>query len=87
MKMKTPKLTLYHFENCSYCASVRKYLKENNITIPFKDIQKNPSYKQELLKIGGKSQVPCLLIDGKALYESFDIIQWFKDNWGKYDGG
>ena len=35
---------------------------------------------EELIKIGGKPQVPCLVIDGKALYESLDIIEWFKRN-------
>ena len=74
-------LTLYHFEGCAYCARVRRYMEENHIEIPLKDIQVNPSYGQELITLGGKSQVPCLLIDGKALYESMDIIEWLKKNW------
>lgn len=32
-------------------------------------------------KIGGKTQVPCLVIDGKPLYESLDIIEWLKTNY------
>jgi len=59
---------------------VLSYLKEASISIPMKDILVNPVYKQELFKIAGRTQVPCLVIDGKALYESDDIIQWFKDN-------
>ena len=74
-------LTLYHFEGCPYTDLVRRYLKQQNIVIPLKDIRKNPSYREELIKLGGKAQVPCLLIDGKALYESLDIIEWFKKNW------
>ena len=74
-------LTLYHFEGCAYCRHVRRYMEENHIQIPLKDIRVNPSYGQELITLGGKSQVPCLIIDGKALYESMDIIEWFKKNW------
>ncbi len=71
-------LTLYHFNGCPYCAKVRAYLDENNIEIPMKDINEDPANRAELLEIGGKGQVPCLVIDGSPLYESGDIIEWFK---------
>lgn len=58
-------------------------MRENKITFALKDIRKSPASREELLKIGGKSQVPCLVIDGVALYESLDIIKWLKDNWTK----
>ena len=77
------KLTLYHFEGCSYCAKVRDFMAKNNIPISLKDIHANPAYCDELIKVGGKKQVPCLVIDGKALYESLDIIEWLKKNWKK----
>ena len=76
-------LTLYHFEGCPYCARVRDYLAQQKISIPLKDIHVNPSYREELIRIGGKPQVPCLVVDGKALYESLDIIEWFQKNWKK----
>jgi glutaredoxin len=74
-------VTLYHFESCPYCGKVRHYLNKRGISIPMKDTHKDARYRQELIAIGGKPQVPCLVIDGKALYESNDIIQWFEDNW------
>jgi glutaredoxin 3 len=77
------KLTLYHFMRCPYCQRVRDYLTKENITVPMKDTQENPAFRDELIKIGGKAQVPCLIIDGKALYESLDIIEWFKKNYRK----
>lgn len=79
-------LTLYHFQGCPYCARVRNYLAQEKISIPLKDIHENPGYRDELIKIGGKAQVPCLSIDGKALYESLDIIEWLKKNY-KNDTG
>lgn len=75
------KLTLYHFQSCPYCARVRDFLAKEKIDVPMKDTHLNPSFKDELVKIGGKAQVPCLVIDGKALYESLDIINWFKKNY------
>ncbi len=72
-------LTLYHFQGCPYCARVRDYLSEKGVQIPMKDIRENAQYREELVKIGGKAQVPCLVVDGKALYESLDIIEWFKN--------
>jgi glutaredoxin 3 len=76
-------LTLYHFAGCPYCQRVRNFLSENGIQIPMKDIHENPGYRDELIKIGGKGQVPCLVINGKPLYESMDIIEWFKKNFKK----
>ena len=74
-------LTLYHFMGCPYCQRVRDFLSKEGITVPMKDTHANPLYREELIKIGGKTQVPCLVIDGKALYESLDIIEWFKKNY------
>ena len=58
-------------------------MRQAGILIPTKNIATNPANKQELHKIGGKTQVPCLVIDDKVLYESDEIIAWFKDNWKK----
>jgi glutaredoxin len=76
-----PDLTLYHFMDCPYCRRVRDFLNKEKISVPLKDTHENPANRDELIKIGGKPQVPCLVIDGKALYESLDIIEWFKKNY------
>ena len=34
----------------------------------------------ELIRVGGKQQVPCLFIDGKPMYESMDIVEWLRAN-------
>ena len=73
-------LTLYYKENCPFCVRVMNYLEKIDKQIRLKDIAQNPDAKEELLSIRGKTQVPCLLIDGKALYESLDIIRWLADN-------
>ena len=55
-------------------------MQEHDIVIPMKNILDQPQFRQELLELGGTTQVPCLVINGKPLYESDDIIQWFKNN-------
>ncbi len=72
-------LVFYYLPTCPFCLKVMAFMKKNDIEIPLKDINAE-SHRQELMKIGGKTQVPCLIIDGKALYESEDIITWFKEN-------
>ena len=74
------KLILFYKENCPFCIRVINYLEKIDKEVQLKNISENPDAKQELLSIGGKTQVPCLLIDGKALYESLDIIRWLSEN-------
>lgn len=78
-----PKLTLYMMDTCPYCQKVLRFMEQNGITLPLRNTATDPANRQELLKIGGKTQVPCLVIDGKAMYESDDIIKWLGANWKK----
>lgn len=80
IRTKMTDIILYHFEACPYCIKVRDYLEQQGIQIPMKDTRLDEAAYQELIQIGGSSQVPCLVIDGKALYESDDIIEWFEHN-------
>lgn len=73
------KLVLYHFESCPFCVRVRRFISDNGLSVQEKDIHKDPQAHQELIRVGEKSQVPCLFIDGKPLYESSDIIDFLKN--------
>jgi len=76
------KLELYTTNMCPYCFKVIKFMRKNNIKIRIKNISKPRSgYKEELIKLGGKKQLPALSMDGKILYESEDIIKWLKENY------
>jgi len=74
-------LELYQFYTCPFCIKVRRYMKRNNILIPFRDAKNDKTFRQELLEGGGKILVPCLKISKnnqvKWLYESNDIISYF----------
>lgn len=75
------KLELYYKVECPYCQKVLNYMMDN---CQIKDVKlvdiKDGNNNEDLIKRGGKDQVPCLFIDGKPLYESDDIIKYFKEN-------
>ena len=72
---------MFHKWPCPYCGKVRDFMKEKGIDIPLKDITASSEIADELISIGGKRQVPCLVIDGKPMYESGDIIAWLDENY------
>lgn len=78
--MSKQELVLYQAAYCPYCIRVRRFMSQNNISVPEKDTSRDSNARRELIEAGGKGQVPALMIDGQVLYESNDIIQWFKQN-------
>ena len=84
MKSEDSQFELYFKPDCPFSLKVLNFFKDNNIV-------KYPSYNiddatcgeqnaRKLEEVGGKVQVPCLVIDGKAMYESDDIIEYAKEN-------
>lgn len=72
------KLTLYKYDACPYCARVTLFLRGQDWVLPTRDTLLDDEARKELREIGGKTQVPCLVIDGAPLYESADIIEFLK---------
>lgn len=70
----------YYMDACPFCKKVMQFMERNDISVNMIDINADPKYRQELIELGGKEQVPMLLIDGEPLYESNDIIKWLKEN-------
>lgn len=73
-------LVLFYKPSCPYCKKVLTAINTADKGIQLKNIQSDKQATHELLRIGGKRQVPCLLIDGKPLYESQAIIEWLSQN-------
>ena len=74
-------LKLYMFETCPYCQKVFREIESSGRTdIEYHNIHKSEEDRQELIRVGGKQQVPCLFIDGKPMYESDDIVAWLQAN-------
>lgn len=76
-----PALTLYQRPTCPYCIRVKHTVKKLGIKIGDRNITSDHKAQTELIKRGGKRQVPALKIvqhDGeeKWLYESSAIVKY-----------
>ena len=69
---------LYSSKTCPYCIRVLNYMEKAGITMDVRDVS-YPGVREDLIRIGGKRQVPCLVIRGKVLYESDDIIAYLRE--------
>ncbi|SFV69284.1 Glutaredoxin [hydrothermal vent metagenome] len=82
---KCQNLVLYQFYACPFCIKTRRNIRRLNLKIKTQNISSSvPSdERDELLKKGGKVQVPCLKIikDDKVewLYESDKIIAYLNN--------
>lgn len=79
-----PRLMLYYSPTCPHSQKVLTYLESIHKTVPMKNVYASPQIKEELISIGGKAQVPCLIINNQPLYEADLIIQWLSENKDKY---
>ena len=74
-------LKLYMFDTCPFCRKVLREIESQGRTdVELKNIHKSAEDRDTLIEVGGKSQVPCLFIDGEPLYESGDIIEWLRSH-------
>lgn len=69
---------LYMMETCPYCRKVMNFLDENNIDYNKIDITNSENHRR-LLELGGKDQVPFMVDNDIKMYESSDIIDYFKN--------
>ena len=53
---------------------------ELELNIPIRNTRTHSEYRADLIRRTGRSQVPCLFIDGKALFESLDIVDYLRQN-------
>ena len=61
------KVTLYTTPTCVYCKTAKEFFSENNIEYDEKDVSKNESDLQEMVKKSGGMAVPVIDIDGEIL--------------------
>ena len=80
---KTTGLALYQSSLCWFCAKVRNTMSSLGITLEIRDIGESTEHRNALAAGGGKTQVPCLRIDGENgaatwMYESADICAYLE---------
>tara|TARA_Y100000589_G_C26814611_1_gene491326 strand:- start:344 stop:586 length:243 start_codon:yes stop_codon:yes gene_type:complete len=77
------KYTLYQFPECPFCQLVLKELDKLKLEIPTKNTRLDPEAREELISLTGRTQVPCLVIDGKPLLESNDIVNYLRQEYAQ----
>lgn len=75
------KLVLYQFPACPFCRRVLNAIDRLDVEVELRDTRKNPAYQKELIALMGNTQVPTLLIDGKPMRESADIVRYLQNNY------
>ena len=75
-------LQLFHKWQCPYSARVRDFIDEHRLgdKIEYVEIHEVDGAQGKLAQMTGKSQVPCLVVDGKPMLESTAIVQWLRQN-------
>ena len=73
-------LELYSMDSCPYCRKVKDYFKAHNIQYIEHDVN-DPENAMELIKLGGKPQVPFLVNKEKNIYmyDSDHIIKYVEE--------
>lgn len=80
-------MDLYHLQYCPYSKRVRDFIASKGLEsiIVYHDVGKDRDAMKVLRDLTGKTQVPCLVIDGKPLLESEKIVSFLEDH--VVDGG
>lgn len=76
-------LLLIHKEECPFCAKVRSFLSQNQISYISLVSPSNSKSRPILKKLGGQDQIPFLIDfdQGISIYESSDIIAYLEKNY------
>ncbi len=76
-------LVLYKYDACPYCRRVMRVVDDLGLAdrIEYRDTRTEPKWRQDLISRTGTTQVPCLFIDGVAMFESADISDWLQSNY------
>ena len=56
-------MVLYYKPTCPFCHKVLAFMEQEDIAMPMRDTLE-PGVKDDLIRIAGKGQVPCLIVDG-----------------------
>lgn len=70
--------TLYVKSHCGH--SRKAMIARDNLhlanVVPLRNVSEDPKALQDLLRIAGKDQAPCLVIDGKPMHEADSIVRY-----------
>ena len=75
-------IQLYHRWRCPYSVKVRDFIEANGLKerIDYIELSEAAGAEDDLNAVTGRSQVPCLVVDGEPKLESADIVSWLERN-------
>lgn len=81
-------IEIYLAERCPFCVKVRMYMEQKGIPYILKPVplgSASSEVKEELKRLGGKSQVPFLVDPERniKMYESDDIIAYVEEHYAQ----
>jgi glutathione S-transferase len=79
---RTIDLEIYKFDSCPYRQHVIRAVERLGVPVRYRDILEDDAAARKLVEIGGLDQVPCLLVDGRPLYDSADIVAFLEREFG-----
>lgn len=71
-------LLLYKFDSCPYARRVMRCIDELGLEVERRDTRTDIEAMRSLRDLTGRTQVPCLVIDGEPMLESADIVRWLR---------
>jgi len=79
-----PVLALYKYDACPFCRRVQQTIDRLGISdrIELRDTRRERKWRADLVEKTGRTQVPCLFIDGEPMFESADISAWLTEQYG-----
>jgi len=69
-------LSLTSSTTCGFCHRVIRAMRSLDLDLPIHDVHASSEVRDTLFQATGRTQVPCLFVDGVPLLESLDIIEW-----------
>ncbi len=71
-------LVLYKYDSCWFCQKVLRAIDALQLNVAYRDTRRDTGALEELMSTGGRTQVPCLFVNGRPLYESDDIVHFLE---------
>lgn len=72
------RLELYYRPGCPESEKIRRFIHVNGLRarIDYYDVAVDETAQYDLVTVTGTSEVPCLVINGRPLADSNDIVGW-----------
>ena len=77
-------LALYKYDSCPFCRLVYRTIDDLGLELEYRDIRQDRAHRDALYELTGRTTVPCLVVDGKPMFESADIASWMRST---FDSG